>query len=278
MKITEYELFFKINKEMFYGGNINVIPNKMELFYHFPWGSNSKTEIKDNKTKGITNGCLPDHISFHKDGKVHSRARDGKNKKTHVNKAINDFNVFDLKMGNYLPFLIDSINIEEPRFIEKRFEKNIYFEPKGSNCFDVTNFKSFSIVLISYCEKVKIENIFKNEMIKSLNIISSCNINSIFTKKNKDINFKTHSGLDTGLLILIVEKVWGNFEKSTHHINKEEGTEFSRTVCLASESDILKNMINLNCKNDSFYPKEKRISQIFARLGEIFSHKKNGLK
>jgi hypothetical protein len=246
MEITEYELFFKIKKEMFYGGSIRISPNVMELYYHFPWGSNSKTEMEDIQTKEINNGYLPDHISFHKDGKVHSKARDGKKKKIYFNKTNSDFNVFDLKLGNYLPFFIDSINIEERRFIERRFEKNLYFEPKGSNCFDVTNFKSFSIVLISYCEKVKIENIFKNEMIKSLKIISSCNINSIFTKKNKDKNLKTHSGLDTGLLILIVEKVWGKFEKITHHINKDEGTEFSRTVCLASESEILKNMINNN--------------------------------
>lgn len=204
------------------------------------------TEVKDIQNKEITNGYLPDHISFHKDGNVHSKARDGKKKKIYFNKTNPGFNVFNLKPRNYFPFFINSINISEKKFIHKRFEKNIFFEPQGPNCFDVSNYNSFSIVLISYCEKVTIENIFKDEMLKSLNIISSCNINGVFTKQDKENNFNTNSGFDTNLLIVIVEKVWGKFEEITHPINKEKGILFSNTVCLPSENDTLENMINLN--------------------------------
>ncbi|MES2240560.1 MAG: hypothetical protein V4497_09925 [Bacteroidota bacterium] len=249
MDINEYEFFFKIKKEMFYGGSIRVNPNNLELYYHYPWGSNSKTEmteVKDIQNIEITNGYLPDHISFHKDGNVHSKARDGKKKNIYLNKTNPGFNVFNLKMKHYFPFFIESINISEIEFIHKRFEKNIYFEPLGPNGFDVSKYNSFSIVLISYCEKVSIEYIFKDEVLKNLNIISSCNINGIFTKDDKRRNFKIHSGFHTNLLILIVEKVWGKFEEITHPITKEKGLLFSNCVCLPSENDMIKNMINLN--------------------------------
>lgn len=62
----------------------------------------------------------------------------------------------------------------------------------------------------------------------------------------KKRNFKTHSGFDTNLLILVVEKVWGNFEEITHPITKEKGILFSNCVCVPSEEDMIKNMINLN--------------------------------
>lgn len=185
MNLKEYEFFFKIEKEIFYGGSIRVNPNNLELYYHYPWGSNSKTEVRGTQNKEVVNGYLPDHISFHKDGNIHSKARDGRKKKIYYNKTNPGFNIFNLKMKHYLPFFIDSFNISKNEYIHKRFEKNIYFEPLGPNGFDVSKYNSFSIVLISYCEKVSIEYIFKDEALKNLNIISSCNINGIFTIDEK---------------------------------------------------------------------------------------------
>lgn len=245
-EIIEYEIFFKIKKEMFYGGSIRINQNKFELYFHYPWGSNSETEMRNIQHNEITNGYLPDHISFHIDGNIHSRARNGKKKKLYLDKTNAGFNVFNLATKHYLPFLIESINISDIKLIDRRFEKNEFFEPQGPNCFDVSNYNSFSIVFISYCEKVTIENIFKDEMLKSLKIISSCNINGIFTKQNKERNFKTHSGFDTCLLVLVVEKVWGEFTEMIHHKNKDKGILFSKTICIPPKEEILKNMINFN--------------------------------
>lgn len=242
---TEYKVFFKIKNEILFGASIRATHNKIELFYHYPFGSKSESEMENLETGEIDNGYLPDHISFHKDGNIHSKARNGKKKKIYFNDLNPGLNVFNLERAHYLPFFIESINISESRFIKKRFKENVFFDSKQDILFDVSEYNSFSILLISKCEKVNPENIIKNEHLKHLKIIYGDIILGVFTKEDKNDNFEIHSSQNTDLMILLVENVWEKFPTIIHHINNDEGIRFTTTVCMPP-TELLGKMINLN--------------------------------
>lgn len=245
MKNTEYRLFFKIKEQVLYGGSIRAIHEKAELFYHYPYGSNVETEVEVLGTGIIDSGYLPDHISFHIDGNIHSKARDGKKKKIYFNTLNPGLNIFNLERANYLPFFVESINVSEPRFVEKRFKKNITFNPNRDILYDVTTLNSFSILLVSKCERVNPTSIVENEHLKKLKYIGADVISGVFTKEDKEQNLETNSNFSTDLVILLVENIWEGFPTIIHHNNKDEGIRFTTTVCMPPV-DLLGKMINLN--------------------------------
>jgi len=245
MKNTEYRLFFKIKEQILYGGSIRASHQKGELFFHYPHGSNSKTEVETPGSDTIENGYLPDHISFHTDGNIHSKARNGKKKKIYFNTLNPGLNVFNLKRTNYLPFFVESINISEPQFIKKRFKENVLFNPNKDILYDVTKLNSFSILLVSKCERLNPKFIVENEHLKQLKYIGADVILGVFTKENKSQAFEINSGFNTDLVILITENIWDKFPTTIHHINKDKGVTFSTTVCMPPV-DLLGKMINLN--------------------------------
>ncbi len=245
MKNTEYRIFFKINEQILYGGSIRASHEKTELFYHYPYGSNIESEVENLETGIIDSGYLPDHISFHTDGNIHSKARDGKKKKIYFNTLNPGLNVFNLERANYLPFFIESINISEPRFVKKRFKENVTFDPIHDILYDVTALNSFSILLVSKCERSNPNFITENEHLKKLKYVAADVISGVFTKADKDLIFETNSTFNTDLVILLIENVWEGFPKIIHHKNNDEGIRFTTTVCMPPVK-LLGKMINLN--------------------------------
>lgn len=103
MSYSQYKLFFKIKGEIYYAGSIRTNHNKMELFYQYPFGSRTKSKVI-NADMTLSEGYLPDHISFHNDGNIHSKAKDGSKKVIYHNQTSAGKNIFNLDRANYLPF------------------------------------------------------------------------------------------------------------------------------------------------------------------------------
>lgn len=245
MKNTEYRYFFKIEEEIFYGGSIRALHEKGELYFHYPHGSNSISEVENIELKTIEDGYLPDHISFHADGNIHSKARTGNKKKVYHNKLNPGLNVFNLNRANYLPFFLESINISEPRFIDKRFKKDVKFDPYKDFLYDVSGLNSFSILLISKCQRLNPKFIVENEYLKKLKFFYADIISGIFSTEDKEKIFKDNSGFNTDLVIMLVENVWDKFPSIIHHKNNDEGKSYSTTICIPPVEKLGK-MTNLN--------------------------------
>jgi hypothetical protein len=245
MKSTEYRFFFKIKEQVLYGGSIRASHKKVELFFHYPYGSNVQSEVEIIDTGIIEDGYLPDHISFHTDGNIHSKARDGKKKKIYFNTLNPGLNVFNLDRANYLPFFVESINVSEARFLKKRFKENVTFDPKQDILYDVTSLNSFSIIFVSKCERLNPKFILENEHLKQLKYIGADVILGVFTKEDKEQVFEINSSFSTDLVILLVENIWEKFPTILHHKNNEEGIRFTTTICMPPV-ELLGKMINLN--------------------------------
>ena len=84
MTISAFDMFFKIRNNYYSGGTIRVVPENAEMYLHYPWGSRDKATFKEIGAKQASPGYLPDHISFHRDGTIHAKAKN-------ENKIINDF-------------------------------------------------------------------------------------------------------------------------------------------------------------------------------------------
>jgi hypothetical protein len=245
MKNTEYRFFFKIKTQVLYGGSIRACHEKAELFFHYPYGSNVKCEVEAVGTGIIDDGYLPDHISFHTDGNIHSKGRDGKKKKIYFNKSNPGLNIFNLERANYLPFFVESINVSATRFLEKRFKETVIFNPEQDILYDVTSLNSFSIILVSKCERLNPKFIVENEHFKQLTYIGADVILGVFTKEDKEQIFETNSSFNTDLVILLVENILEKFPTIIHDKNNDEGIGFTNTVCMPP-AELLGKMINLN--------------------------------
>lgn len=239
------KIFFKIRTDILLGARIRTITDKVELFYHFPHGSNVEAELENIENGEVNDGYLSDHISFHTDGNIHSKAKNGEKKKIYLDEINIGLNVFNLERGHYLPFFIESIDISDIRFIKRRFKENVFYDPNKDILWDVSKLNSFSILLISKCEKFNPHHIIQNEHLKNLKIISADIILSAFTKVDKQKNFKVHSNLNSDLMIILIENVWDKFTTVVHHVNKDLGENFSTIVCVPPIERIGK-MINLN--------------------------------
>ncbi|WP_340074562.1 hypothetical protein [Leptobacterium sp. I13] len=232
---SKFDIFFKINKEVYHGVTIRAIHSKAELFYHYPWGSRTKSKYGHIGKKELLDGYLNDHISFHNNGNIHSKSRDGNKKKIYINKINPGLNVFNLNRGGFLPILVESFNLTDILSIEKRFKKVDFDEEakSGIGFIDVKNLKYFSLLLISKCERVNPLELLKDHGFENLTIISPPIIMvDIFKNEEKKLSLENSSGFSTELLIIAVEEIWEEF--SQRYINEKEGLgiPFSNTVCM----------------------------------------------
>lgn len=151
--IKEYPLYFKIREHFYYAGTIRVLVNSVEIFYHFPWGSKTPGEFQNINTDEIDNWHLPDHISFHKDGRIHTKLKDDKKQKLYLEPIQIGINPFNLERGHFLPIYIESFYIGYEKYITKRF-KYLNSKPENGLIFDIGLIENFSLLLISKCASV----------------------------------------------------------------------------------------------------------------------------
>jgi len=109
----------------------------------------------------------------------------------------------------------------------------------------LTALNSFSILLVSKCERVNPTSIVENEHLKKLKYIGADVISGVFTKEDKEQNLETNSTFNTDLVILLVENIWEEFPTIIHHKNNDEGIRFTTTICMPPV-DLLGKMINPN--------------------------------
>lgn len=245
---SKIDIFFRLNEELYNGLTIRATYRKAELFYHYPWGSKTHGKYGAIGEEDLLDGFLPDHISFHTDGNIHSKARDGKKKKIYNNTLNPGLNVFDLKRGHFLPILIESFNIAKDFPIEKRFKKVESIDRNKSGLFDINGLNSFSILLISKCARVNPEKLLKDHGFENLTIIGSPLIMAdIFKSEDKIVSLSKSSGFSTQLLIVVVKEIWEEFSNLSHK-KLGLGKQISVTVCMPP-MPLIGKMKNYNTKS-----------------------------
>ncbi len=244
---SKFDIFFKIGNDNFLGASIRATHQKVELFYHYPWGSKSKATYSYIGDRESYEGYLPDHISFPKDGNIHSKARNGTKKKIYHNTLNPGINVFNLERGHFLPIFIESINLKDDNIIEKRFKKAESIDKTKSALLDITGLAYFSIILISKCERVNPQNLIKDHGFENLTIVGSPIIlTDIFKDEDKKGTLSMSSGYATQLVIMVVQEVWNDVGKTMGvKKNGENGIKFSTTICMPP-MDLIGRMINMN--------------------------------
>jgi len=247
---SKIDIFFRLNEELYHGLTIRATHGKAELFYHYPWGSKTNGKYGAIGEETLLDGYLPDHISFHTDGNIHSKARDGKKKKIYHNTLNPGLNVFDLERGHFLPILIESFNLEQGLPLEKRFKKVESIDLNKSGLFEINGLNSFSILLISKCARVNPEKLLKDHGFENLTIIGSPIIMAdIFKSEDKIASLSNSSEFSTQLVIVIVvvKEIWEEFSNISH---KKEGLgkPISNTVCMPP-MPLIKKMKNNNKKS-----------------------------
>jgi hypothetical protein len=214
-------IFYKKNDEVYLGGTIRTIRNKIELFYHYPFGSNKEAQVEKSSisknlltdnldnfgVEGVDDEYFYDHISFHTDGKIHSKRRNKSKKKVYTGELNLGFNPFNLTAGENRPIYISSFHVFQSETCEKIFKKNVQYDCSKDIICDITKYNSFSIVLISICDNANAEDLLRHEVIRKLNVFQAEGIKNVFSKEDKELKFENSSGFDSNLLILFIENV-----------------------------------------------------------------------
>ncbi|MBR9847282.1 MAG: hypothetical protein GYB35_14800 [Algicola sp.] len=206
--MRENRLYLKIDNENYYAGSIRVIPEKLEMFFHFPWGSKTTSEYQKFGESKIDNWNLPDHISFHSDGKIHKKLKGERDKKIYLQQVDCKMNFFNLNKANFLPLYLESFHLDNEGFMNQRFKP----ENPTKDCsfvWNVQNCKHFSLIFISKCGNVHPEWMVKNNLgLKNLTFLDQpIVIQKFFTKEErKSWSSEYNPEFDTELMILVVKE------------------------------------------------------------------------
>lgn len=211
MQSSAFEIIVAINGNYYLAGTIRALHDQAELFFHFPWGSRNRARIHGMDGRPTEDGCLPDHISFHRDGSVHTRARNGKMKVTYQNRFDPGLNPFNLSRGQFLPIFLDSLFIGSEAAIAARLRKiqqptNVQKE----RAWDVSSLECFSILLISKCARVDPARLLANHGFDQLERVGTPAILAdMFSAQEKaSLPTGSASSFDTQLLVLLVKQTW----------------------------------------------------------------------
>jgi hypothetical protein len=220
--IREYPLYFEINNVSYYSGSIRALANSIELYYHFPWGSRSPSKYQDVRTNKIDNWHLPDHISFHKNGRIHTKLKDEKKKKLYLEPIEIEINPFNLERGHFLPIYLESFFVEDKEWVKKRLKPE---NPSFSNAtvWNLNSIKNFSLLIISKCGSV--DPLKMTQTNKGLNKLTFIDqpvvIQNFFTKEEKDkLPNGSKSERSTELIIMLVRET---IPKSKPIFDEKEG-------------------------------------------------------
>jgi len=242
---TPYNIYFQIDSNYYLGSQIRASNKKIELFYHYVTARNKKVDFEHLDTGQISSGYLPDHVSFHFDGQIHTKAKDSRKRKQYLSELKCEINPFNLERNNFTPIFLESINISDSQLIQNRFKLVERSETVNKPLIDLTGLNSFSLILFSKCERTNPNAILENEHIRKLNSIVGVQIKDVFSVDDKAQKFKNTSGFSTEIIVLAVQNIWEEFSKIEHHITGEIGKQGGNSV-ITPPIELLGRMVNLN--------------------------------
>ncbi len=210
MILSAFELVFKIGNDFYSSGTIRARHDRSELFFHFPWGSRKTASLQEIGTSTPEHGCMPDHISFHSDGTVHTKARDGNKRVKYFNKLDCGTNLFNLPRGQFVPIYLESLNIRHAIKSGRLKQKSQPSIHEQRLSWDLSGLQYFSIILVSKCARIHPERLLGDHGFQMLRRVGRPKILAdIFTAEDKGrLQEGCVSGFDTQLMILIVEECW----------------------------------------------------------------------
>lgn len=247
--ISAFDIIFLIKGNYYLGGTVSASHDQTELFFHFPWGSRRETTIRNIACKSSDSGYLPDHFSFHRDGTVHSKGRDGRKKVQYQNKFTLDINPFNLPRNHFQPIYLESISLKNEATIAHRLKRVGHRPERGHGCWDVSDLSHFSLLLISMCERVNPQELLSRHGFELLQTVGSSHIlANIFTAKQKDtLPSGCASGFDTRLLIAVVKQSWMQRPPENLTTAEMEPLLASVSVCMPPMEGIIQ-MRDLNSR------------------------------
>lgn len=248
MQPSAFEIVVMIHGKYYLAGTVRSLHEQTELFFHFPWGSRNRVRVHGLDGRPIEDGCLPDHISFHRDGRVHTKTRNGKMKVTYLNRLDLGLNPFNLPRGQFLPIFLNSLFIGSEVAIAARLRKIQPTDEQRERAWDVSSLDYFSILLISKCARVDPARLLANHGFEQLERVGTPAIlTDMFSAQEKaSLNTGSASSFDTQLLILLVKQTW--MERPTPDQEASIGVErilISSTVTMPPMSGVCA-MRNLN--------------------------------
>jgi hypothetical protein len=202
--------------------------------------------LDDLGTNGLDDGYFYEHVSFHTDGKIHSKNRNAKKKIEYSSKLSPWYNPFNLPSGGSLPIFVTSYHPFQHGSFDKIFKKTVQYDPSKDLIVDVTKYNSFSIVLHSICDGANTDLLFQHEVVRGLNVFDAALFKNVFSKEDKKKHFQNSSEFDSNLLIMFMENVIGDPVENIY-----EGEEiWSAAVVLCNpQLEMFKNSKNYNLHN-----------------------------
>lgn len=210
MTISAFDMFFKIGEDYYSGGTIRVVHENAEIYLHYPWGSRNKTTLQEIRAKQALPGYLPDHISFHRDGTIHAKTKNENKRVEYLNRLKPSGNIFNLPLGSFVPIYLETINLTQELFIEKRFRKLSSGEIPPHSYWDLTGLVQFSIILVSKCSSVNPSKLLSNHGFERLSVVGNPSILcDLFTYQEKvNLSEGSLSTRNTDLLVIVVMDGW----------------------------------------------------------------------
>ncbi len=209
-----------------------AINRKVEMFYHFPWGGNYKTENIINDK--LEDAHLPDHISFHANGVVHFTYKNNRKRSAHYKDQHFQVNPFNVPENNAWLLLIESVNKPDFRLKESESIKEEDIR------FDLGNNDEFSLLIYAiparFNPKYLIEGAFAHLKIIDQGVVWL----SAYTVADKvKLPQKSACMQDTNLVLLFVK----NVIPETHGGKFTEGGELQLSLCIAPPPNDVKNIL-----------------------------------
>lgn len=242
MSISRLHVLLKTSSQTLHCSTIGVEHNKIELFYQYPLGSNTKARQGNIGEAHFEPAYFPDHISFHRDGTIHSTSRIHRKKKQYKNSLEVGTNVFDLKRNHFLPILVESLNLQsELTYVSRLKPCSERIMSEKTVVFDVSGLKSCSVILISKCERTNPIKMLSDHGFQNLKYVNFCIWSDVFpnhAKKKLDLN---KSEFSTELVIAVVENIWeGTFKTLSSNSYSVEAQGVAQTICMPPLSEISK--------------------------------------
>jgi hypothetical protein len=229
-----FQVVFKRGDTHYIAAEIRTPKDRVELFVHFPWGSRREATLQKESTNITQHGYMLDHISFHEDGTIHSKGRDGRKKLFHFNKLQPGLNVFNMARGRFLPIFVQSYNISTKRRIDEAMKSVVPNLQDARNCWDVTGLDEFSFILISKCGKLHPGRLLENHGLQNLSIIGKPTVlRHIFLVEDKQgLSGGALSSASTDLLIVVVRNILDLTPATIPKEIEQCGPAFITAVCM----------------------------------------------
>ncbi|MBW2661617.1 MAG: hypothetical protein JRD93_06450 [Deltaproteobacteria bacterium] len=207
--MDRFDIILRIEDKHYLFSTIRLLPEKVELFYHYSWGGRRVGTNQSEDGKHSMEGYLSDHFSFHADGQIHSKAKDDKKKKIYLNPLNAGSNIFNIDRGKFIPFIVDSALLNDSAECNPRLKLIDIADYPNCHVWDVAGLKAFSIILVSKCSRINPELLIKNHGFENLTFIGrSVSLRFAFSKKNKQSISNKEVETATDILVMMVRQIW----------------------------------------------------------------------